>query len=222
MRYLLTVLTNGRPDYLRTTLVAFQDLVTPQPSDVYIFDDGLRTPPEAFAGWEDARIEGSPYVSGMCRAHASCWDAAARSDLGWAFHLEDDMRILCPIDLTDLEAVLGAEPHLKQMALMRTPWGAEVEHGGYVQQTPGWYIAKQNLHGARWFETARNWSCAPSLFRTETARAFPWSPEPGCETEIGPRMIDGTPGGAHFGIWGGGEIQVAHIGVERALGARGY
>lgn len=226
MNYLLTVLTNGRPDYLARTLDAFREYVSPQPTEVYLYDDGGRTP----LGILQERFPGSAVAYraervGMCAAHAFCWGAAATSKLDWVFHLEDDMRILCPIDLDEIAAVMESHPYLASMTLKRTPWGTEVEHGGFVEQEPGWYERKvvhgyQGAKTQRWFETTRNWSCAPTLFRTDLARALPWSPEPGCETEFGKRLLDEDV--VRFGIWGGGECQVAHIGVDRAPGARGY
>lgn len=226
MKYLLTVLSNGRPDYLARTLDAFREHVSPQPTEVYLYDDGGRTPlgilqdryPGAAVAYRDERV-------GMCAAHGFCWGAAATSELDWVFHLEDDMRILCPIDLDEIAAVMESHPHLVSMTLKRTPVGSELEYGGFVEQEPGWYERETEAHVdwgyfSRWFETRRNWSCAPTLFRTDLARAFPWSSEPGCETEIGPRLL--TDQEIRFGFWGGGECQVAHIGVERALGAKGY
>lgn len=216
MNYILTVLTNGRPGYLARTLAAFQEHVSPQPDVVYIYDDGSRTPLDAFAAYADADVAGESRLIGMCAAHARCWGAARDSYLDWAFHIEDDYRILCPVDLAEIRDVLVETPHLAQMTLMRTPWGAEVEHGGYVAQTPGWYERHP-----RWFETTRNWAAAPTLFRTELARKLDWPIEPGCETAIGPRIIAVKPE-ARFGIWGRGECQVAHLGVQRAQGSHGY
>jgi hypothetical protein len=241
MRYLLTVLTNGRPEYLGRSLAAFAEHVTPKPTEVYVYDDSapdhtLGPTPETVQAFIDAdlaplpsgvRLGSAEKRIGMCAAHARCWEAAAKSDLDWVFHIEDDQRILCPIDLLDLADLLTSFDHLVQMTLMRTPWGAEVEYGGYVPQSPDWYHWKeQPVYGGycqtqRWFETTRNWATSPTLFSTALAREFPWSPEPGCETEIGPRILAARPD-ARFGIYGGGECHAAHIGVERAPGATGY
>jgi hypothetical protein len=229
--YILTVLSSGRPAYLERTLAAFGDLVAPGPSAIYVYDDGadddrlyetLNLVGE-YVG--DATVEGSPTRLGMCAAHARCWRAAAESDAEWAFHLEDDYRILCPIDLRDLALVIDAHVQLAQMTLMRTPWGAEVEHGGYVPQSPGHYERHETVMipgcAVSWFETTRNWAAAPTLFPTMLARLIDWPTEPGCETAIGPLVEEINPG-ARFGIWGAGECQVAHIGVERAKGSHGY
>lgn len=264
MKYLLTVLTNGRPHYLERSLAAFAEHVTPAPEEVYVHDDGLRT---SRADLDRALapiggrivLAGSAPGLGMCRAHADCWNQAAESEYEWVFHLEDDYRVLCPIDLRELAAVITRRRYLLQMTLMRTPWGAEVEHGGYVPMAtghydravaPAWIVqacsvcGAQVFHdqdgnydpcdecdeidsrsvavpGARWFETTRNWSAAPTLFPTELARHIAWPLEDGCETTVGQRMLQSYPD-ARFGIWGAGECHVAHIGVDRARGAYGY
>lgn len=225
MKYLLTVLTNGRSEYVERTLEAFFEHVSPAPSAIYAYDDGASTEVGPLPNDVPFIYDGNPERVGMCAANARCWQAAAESDLDWVFHLEDDMQILCPIDLDEIAAVMESHPYLASMTLKRTPWGTEVEHGGFVEQEPGWYERKvvhgyQGAKTQRWFETTRNWSCAPTLFRTDLARALPWSPEPGCETEFGKRLLDEDV--VRFGIWGGGECQVAHIGVSRAPGAKGY
>lgn len=229
MRYLLTVLTNGRRECLARALVAFAAHVRPLPEAVFVMDDGGRTGYEVVVqglallqgqGAFPIDYEDSPEPIGMCRAHAHCWHAAAASDLEWAFHLEDDFVVLRPLRLEELAHTLADRPHLVQMALVRTPAGAEVEHGGYIPQAPGWYV-RCEASSREWIETARNWATCPALFRPELAREFPWPLEPGCEGEFGPRVVAARPE-ARFGLWGWGEPWAAHIGVERAAGAYGY
>jgi len=199
--YLLTVLRNGRDTYHERMLASFLQHVTPQPADVYEYDDRRTS-------------------LGMCAAHAKCWNAAADSPLDWVFHIEEDMVILRPLELQRLAAVLDMHDHLKQMALVRCPWGFEIEHGGYIPQTPGWY-ERVGMYDHGWIETTRNWATGPALFKTGLAREFPWDPSPGCETEIGPRILRDYPD-AKFGLWGWGEPLCAHVGVERAPGSHGY
>lgn len=222
------MLTNGRPDYLARTLAAFSEHVHPQPSEVYIFDDGLLTPREAFAPYEDATVEGAKVTKGMCAAHAFCWVRAAESRFKWVFHIEDDYVILRPVGLPLMADVIEANPHLVQMTLVRCPWGFEIEHGGYIPKDPGWYVRQGGAEdpswhpGAQeWIETTRNWAVAPTLFPTAVARKHWWPAERGCETTIGPRILEQEPD-ARFGLWGWGEPWVAHIGVDRQKGAFGY
>jgi hypothetical protein len=235
VEYLLTILSSGRTEYIERTLDAANEFLHPAPSALYVYDDGASTQVGPIGDYPFT-YDGDPRRIGMCAAHAKCWQAAAASKYRWVFHLEDDYVLLRPVDLQRLAAVIDAERNLVQMALVRTPWGAEVEHGGYIAQTPGWYQRRESgeycdnggrdevMHPvdyAEWIEQRRNWTCAPSLMRTDLARAFPWPAEPGCETTIGPQIIDALPD-AQFGLWGWGEAWCAHIGVDRAEGSFGY
>jgi hypothetical protein len=218
LKYLLTVLGNGRSQYLERCMSSIEQFLHPRPTDVFSFTD-----------------HGSKL--GMCAAHWQCWQAAADSEYEWVFHIEEDYVLLGPVHLWDLAKVMDRGESsttdgksfkhggVLQMALMRTPWGAEVEYGGYVAQNPVWYTrVYESLgwgEGEHWIAQRRNWTNAPALFRTSLAREFPWDPNPGCETEIGPRILAKYPE-AVFGIFGGGECQAAHIGIERARGAQGY
>jgi hypothetical protein len=220
MHYLLTVLSSGRSLYLERALVAAARFLIPSPAAVYVYDDGLEASAEAFAAFPDATVEGDPFRRGMCAAHTRCWEAAAASELDWVFHLEEDFVLLRPTRVDAIADVLTRHPHLAQMALVRTPWGREIEFGGYIPQMPGYY--ERCTDGtAEWIETTRNWATCPALLRTALTSEFAWSPLPGCETEIGPRIIASYPE-TKFGLWGGGEPHAAHIGVERAPGAHGY
>ena len=219
MKYLLTVLTNGRSQYLDRALGAFREMVTPAPAEIFVMDDGGASGDPGLG-----RYEASPTSLGMCSAHARCWNEAAASPYEWVFHLEDDFVILRPVRLELMADALVTRPEFKQMALVRTPWGAELEYGGYIPQSPGWYT-RETILGARGahevISTKRNWATNPALFRTALTREFPWSHNANCESEIGFRMIDVYPDGV-FGLWGSGEPWAAHIGVERAAGAHGY
>lgn len=236
MNYILTLLSSGRPTYLERTWAAYERLLSPPPQIVYTFDDGAQTPfnqlqPDWLSeAWPDTYWQGSGSTTrlGQCKAQAHCWEAAARSGCEWVFHVEDDVVLLRPLDLRDLVTVLE-DPyvegkHLAQMALVRCPWGAEIEYGGYIPKDPGWYerhTAPYSDWQAEWITTTRNWAHSPALFSTDLCREFAFPAEPGCETTIGP-MIRETLPDAVFGLWGAGEPWVAHIGVERAPGSHGY
>lgn len=250
MKYLLTILTNGRPEYLERAVAAFAQHVTPAPAAIVVMDDGGQTGeaevidalrPLLYDGptWlsRDLEIEHSNGPVGMCAAHQVCWQAAAASPHPWTFHLEEDFVIVRPVDLRELTAVLAAHTYLTQMALVRAPWFREIPYGGYIPHLPGLYQRRgwtgrspaYNVDRAptgrrpryEWIETTRNWATNPALYASAVARRFPWSPVGGCETEIGPRILEAEPD-AQFGLWGWGEPWSAHIGEARAPGAHGY
>jgi hypothetical protein len=225
MEYLLTVLTNNRPVYLERTMAAFARYVRPAPTRVIVLDDGGRTPdlraPMGYLPVEARELRTPGF--GQCRAMQMLWDAAAASDLDWWFHIEDDQVILRPVDLEHLAYVVE-KVGLAQMALMRTPWGAEIEHGGYIPKDPGFYTRRgREFSTHQWIETTRNWAFAPALIPqgVVAARFARYLPDRDCETSIGPSILDAYPE-MRFGLWGWGEPWCAHIGVDRGAGAHGY
>lgn len=215
-RYLLTVLGNGRTEYLERALESIEEHLTPQPFVRYIYDD-------------------SETHLGQCAAQSMCWEAASNTTVNFCLHWEEDYVALRPLDVERMAALMDAQPHLLQLTLMRQAWAAEIPYGNYVAKDPGWYERRElqlstgriDRHGneeyavTEWMETTRNWANAPTLFRTALAREFEWPTEPGCETAIGPEMLARYPEGK-FGIAGWGQAEVAHVGVERAPGSYGY
>lgn len=190
---------------------ALEEFLYPQPAEVFIFDDF------------ETRF-------GQCKAQSVCWWKAAESEYEWCVHFEEDLTPVRPIDVSALAFVMDANPFLFQMTLMRQAWAAEIPWAGYVAKDPGWYERDSTLGLTttdgnwpiyEWMWTQRNWANAPTLFRTALAREFPWPEEPGCETTIGPQMLERYPEGK-FGLWGWGESQVCHVGVERAPHSHGY
>lgn len=234
MRYIHTVLTNNRPVYLERSLRAFVEHIHPHPTETVVMDDGGATPglSELLSNmlpwpW---RTERSHPPLGQCLAQRKLWEAAANSEHEWAFHLEDDQVLVRPVDLEDLRSVMDTNPHIKQMTLIRAPWGAEIEYGGYIAKDPGWYGRHEVLRGTgivgagagrlEWIETTRNWANAPTLVRTSLMREFEF-PETQAETSIGP-LIRAVYPDATFGLWGWGEAWCSHIGIERGSRAHGY
>jgi len=223
MDYILTLLTNGRTEVFERTLAAFAELVTPKPAAVYVFDDGHQSDAELMVN-ETLGVEcfydSAPNPLGMCRAHAQCHYAAAHSGYDWAWHQEDDQLLLRPVNLNDLAALMDTQTHLAQVALVRAPWNREVPFGGYIPQSPGWYIRCRDDR-FEWIETTRNWATSPALMRTSLLREFSWPEQAGCETAYGPTILDADPD-ARFALYGGGEAWYAHVGKERSQAAFGY
>lgn len=240
MNYLLTILSSGRPVYLERTLHWYGRFLNPKPASVFVFDDGGTLDHDWLgdrieAAWPGAEwlVQGSARRLGQCVAQAECWAVAADSDHEWVWHVEDDVVLLRPLDLRDLAAVLDAESAVPQMALIRCPWGNEIEWGGYISQFPGHYdrrvttalvtvggVERAEPRAFEWIATRRNWAHAPMLCRTQLCRDYVFPARPGCETEIGPMLL--AAGYEAFGLWGWGSPDVAHIGVERAPRSHGY
>jgi hypothetical protein len=232
VKYLLTVLTNGRSEYLERTLAAFEQFVTPKPAEIFVHVDGRHAAPRLLYDEMPWEVNHAPDPVGFTMATKDCMDRAAQSELDWFFHLEDDFVILRPVNLDHLAEVLDREPLVKQMALVRTPVGAEIEYGGYIAKDPGWYSRRGTLvemddgHDvchlmAKWIATQRNFATNPALAPTSFPREHPYPSVALSEGVYGFEIREREPE-ALFGLWGWGEPWCAHIGVDRARGSHGY
>jgi len=231
MNYMLAVLTCGRPEYLRRTLAAYAQFLHPKPTAVYVWDDGLQTPTDAYRAFAEVDrfvVEGEKRRIGRCSGHAHLWQAARRpefSDIDWLFTVEDDIVLLRPLNLYHMAEVLLAEPTLEQLALVRCPWGAEVEHGGYIPMFPDRYTRREtHVDGscpARWTSSTIDWTSSPALLPASLPREIEWPGGSGCELKLGPRIMALRPD-AVSGYFGLGEPWVAHLGMQRVEGGFGY
>jgi hypothetical protein len=165
-------------------------------------------------GWHRFSNEWSS--KGFCAATRAAWEHARWPGVEWVFWLEHDFLFKQYVDLRELAAVMEAREHLKQMALMREPVGAEIEHGGFVPMHPGAYVGRAE-GDARWLETQRNWTTNPSLFPRSFAVENDWPTEAQCEGHFGFQVREREPD-ATFGLWGEGEPWVEHIGVRTGHG----
>lgn len=230
MRYLLCVLTCGRPDYLQRTLASYSQFLMPRADAVYVWDDGLETPWEAFSVFADVptTVEGELERIGRCSGHARLWEATRRpeyADIDWVFTIEDDVVLLRPLRLNDLRYVLTVEDELEQLALVRCPWGVEVEVGGFIPLFPERYVRAMTPnasdHPFEWISSTVDWTSSPALLPAALPRELDWPGGHGCEGELGPRILAQRPH-ALSGYWGWGEPWCAHIGMERIKGGYGY
>lgn len=234
--YRLIVLTHG-PDfsYLEHALASFYTYAHPLPDDVLIVVDGPAQPPAHLLP-DSPRLALHEQV-GNCKATAACFTEAAKSSQPFVFHLEHDFKLTRHVDLDVLADVMNRNRHLAQMALVRQPVGSEVPHGGFIAQAPGWYhehsdetpsrtqwfVARPvlafsvNRATRQWFETRRNFTLNPTLFRPELARAFPWPGTPQCETTYGQQILAREPD-MTFGLWGDGSPWCEHFGVHDGIG----
>jgi hypothetical protein len=224
----LLVMTDGRGEYLERTLASFDEQVSGPVTERVIHDDSGET---AYRMWLARRFPSHRLLSTGRRLGYAGAVRNARAHLAakhaqpWVFSLEDDFEFRRPVNLGDLAELLLDQPHLAQIALRRQAWGAEVEHGGFVEQAPGWYHERSDRDGTRmWVETRRNWTCNPSLFRSELCSGG-WPDGLGSEGTYGQRLLaQGLPWGVpgdqvQFAYWGsidGGRDTVWHIGEHRA------
>ena len=213
--YRLVVMTNGRP-CLRETLEAWRQWVTPQPTSVFVHDDGGEalewgggTPWANVDYWHEPI---SPSI-GFCRSVVRAWVGALHAGPEWIFWLEDDLLVRRKVDLHELAAVLSAERELAQMALMRQAVNdEEIAAGGCFQLRRELYDVHEG-----WLRSRTNFSTTASLMRRAFMLENPMPPWyfGSCE---GRYSIDLLDAGFAFGVWGGGEPWIEHIGQRAGHG----
>lgn len=215
LSYRLVVMTNGRP-CLRETLEAFRERVNPAPVELLIHDDGRCSEP--YGGgteWANVpvRIIGGREPVGFCAAVERTWRVAAElPGADYIFWLEDDEVIKRRVDLAELAKVLAAERHITQMSLMRQAVNSDEIAAG------GCFNLRRELYEDRgdWLESRTNFSTGCSLIPRRVMLAHPWPSYPeNCE---GRYSIDLMAEGLAFGVWGGGEPWVEHVGIRSGFG----
>lgn len=211
----LLVMTDGR-DSVHEAIRSAESNLTGPISQLVIHDDtgdpahreslDERYPSAAVIGGERAGFGG---------AIQRAWRYVRDLPVQWVFHLEDDFTFRRPVDLTDMAAVMTANPHLRQMALRRQPWNpSEVAAGGIVEQHPDEYDDRSDGEH-HWLEHRRFWTTNPCLHRRALCERG-WPDGPQSEGRFGVDLFASDPDAAS-GYWGARDSGewVAHIGVER-------
>lgn len=230
MKYLLTMTTSGRRDCFLRTVETFVARVKPQPTEVYVYDDGRKTGVEEMvraSALSDyfsairvapAKRFGLNRAVGFCKATGACFAAAAESPYDWWFHLEDDFEFLRALDLRDLAHVLSLEPNVVQMALMRDAVNdLEKAAGGLYESRRDEFAPRGIASANAWLEHRSYFTTNPSLLRTDIARRYGWPDEDHCEGVYGIKLRELRPH-TTFGAWGTGTPWVRHIGERQGFG----
>jgi hypothetical protein len=221
---LLAVTTDGRAECIEPSLASLLERVSGLDGRRLIFDDSgdrsyrrwLRSKfgPEGFA------VVGSGFRLGQDLALRAMWRTLRGEELAehaWVMHAEDDFLYEREVDARELCEILAERPYLAQMALLRQPWfPAERQAGGIVQRDPEAYALVSD-GSRRWLEHRLWFTLNPCLYsRRLCSREWPRGRRH--EWRFGRELC--LDPDVRFGIWGGGEPWVTHIG-ERRVG-RGY
>lgn len=162
-------------------------------------------------------VDDSAHELGFTGAVREGWSRALATGARYVFHAELDFIYLRPVDLAAMIAVLDAEPHLVQMALLRGPVNAaERRAGGVIEQHPDEYETVHE-YGHAWREHCHNVTTNPCVWpRWVMQRGWP-----DCEQSEGHFGLDlfADDEAYRAAYWGTG-VDVEHIGHERA--GRGY
>lgn len=228
--YRLAVLTHGRMTTLDTALASFYENVTPAPSQVCVYADGVI--PSRRRDWlaqrgsrVGAELRAGPAQQGFCAATGQLWQWASAPDVPYVFWLEHDFVFLRPVDVRELAVVLDADHLLAQVALVRGPVSPEERAaGGLIESRPGEFEEMCGVYDGGFVQPTDPWlrhrsffTTNPSLMRREFMASNPWPTdgEPLCEGHYG---IDLVQRGYKFAYWGGGEQWVDHVGRRTGFG----
>jgi hypothetical protein len=217
----MTVLTDGRKQYLETALPPWVMHYVDQVDYRFIVDDSGNT------GYRHWLVETFPDFivvavdnerQGYANAMRKVFEVIVASGSDYNLHIEDDFVLKRPFVLRDVVDVLATNPELSQISFMREPWYSnEVEFGGVIEAllAQGTFPL-ENMGAGRfgWTKHVAYWTCNPSVFPSWVARR-PWPDDPWCEMKFAQDLRrDRKPSGlwGHQGDW----VYTGHIGVERA------
>ena len=215
----LLVMTDGRADCLARSVASFDRLHGPISARVIHDDSGTpgyaRHLAEAYPDWQI--VSTGRRRSGFAGAYRSAWAWLRRHcDTDWVVSTEDDFVITTDIHLPDMAEVMGAHPHLAQMALLRQPWNEqETAAGGIVQMHPGDYLDRSDgTH--HWLQHRKFFTTNPHLLRTDFIHTHEWPTGTQSEGRFGIMLFDAEPMTV-CGFWGRRDDppRVEHIGTVR-------
>lgn len=213
------VLTNGRADCIAQTIPSLREHLAGAGGMTIIDDSG----DVAYRAWLAGEFPGVPVTAvaerpaGYWRAMRAVWETARDFDTDAVWLHEDDFVMRTGVDLTDLDHVLGTQPHLTQIALLRQPWFAnEIQHGGLIEalEAQGQTFAEHTDGQYAWIEHRAVFTGNPSLIPARTL-TWDWPSGAWSESRFG-RMLFADPA-ARGAYWGrrGEAPRVEHIGHQR-------
>lgn len=214
----LTVITDGRYEYLKQTVTSAAINLGRFDRRFLIDDSGDREyTSQLRRRYPEFTIVAHPERRGLAAAAQTAWHTAAATDATHLFHLEEDFTFSVPISLDAMAACLDRHPCLAQLVLKRQPWSAqEKEAGGQIEVAPDEYI--QCLDGtAAWVEHRRLFSFNPTLI-PRWVFDRPWGPI--LERTVTDQLLEDPT--TRFAYWGHRDDppRCEHIGISRSDGYR--
>lgn len=151
---------------------------------------------------------------GYAGAMQSLWRYIDKHALGThIFSAEDDFTYDRPVDLAPMIDTLKANPHLRQLALLRhAAYPREFEAGGVIEsmKTP---VELRNHRPFPFVEHRDHFTANPSLWRRNLVETR-WPTGTNTERRFGDALL--ADGRSAFAYWGSGEPWITHIGEVRA------
>lgn len=217
----MTVLTDGRKEYLEQTLPtwieAYGDLIQHK----MIIDDSGNT------GYRHWLIETFPEFivvavgkdrCGYAEAMRKVFEMVVYMGQPYNLHIEDDFKLHLAPNLERVCAVLDNYPNVSQMSFMRQPWYPnEIQYGGVVEalEAQGTRVFTQKVsNGSPWVRHNAFWTANPNVFPQWVAHRE-WPDAPWCEMQFSKNLKRDRK---LSGIWGNRDnwVCVEHIGEVRS------
>lgn len=219
MNISMTVLTDGRKEYIEQALPTWIDAYGDKIKLKAIIDDSGNT---GYRHWLTETFPQFIVVAvgkdrcGYAPAMRKVFDMVRQFDKPYNLHIEDDFVLHNPPNLEDIVWVMDHNDDLSQMSLMRQAWyNNELLHGGVVEalEFAGSKFEECNDGGHYWSKHRSYFTCNPSVFPLSLAYED-WPDPPWCEMYFGQSQL---AKGKSYGIWGKrGEWEVVeHIGRIR-------
>ena len=221
MRFVATVVCDGRPQYLPETIAALEKHVHPL-DDIVVIDDSADIGYAQMLESSYPQLDGFVHHSerrGLGGAVKSAWEVALDRGAEYVWRQEDDCPVTADIDLNELAAVLDSNPHCAQLMLMRPPFNSEEINAGGVYALNPHLFTEQTDGTHRWVEHDSLYGFQPNLtprsvieYALEHCTGF-------LELDVTAALL---PAGYRFGYWGGLDDppMCVHAGVTRSSGYR--
>lgn len=217
----MTVLTDGRKEYLSKTLPTWIEAYGNDIQYKAIIDDSGNT---GYRHWLTETFPDFLVVAvgkdrcGYAEAMRKVFEVVRTYGQAYNLHTEDDFILHRPPDLHDIASVLDKFPDVSQMSFMRQPWYEnEKRYGGVVEalEADGVKVFNQKVTGGHpWVRHNAYWTANPSVFPNWLAHRD-WPDPPWCEMYFSKGLrIDRK----FSGIWGDRKdwVCVEHIGEVRS------
>lgn len=217
----MTVLTDGRKEYLSKTLPTWIEAYGEIIPHKIIIDDSGST---GYRHWLTETFPDFLVVAvgkdrcGYTEAMRKVFEVVRAYDQPYNLHVEDDFVLHKPPILSDVVSILDTFPSLSQMSFMRQPWYEnERRYGGVVEalEADGVKVFHQKFtNGKYWVKHNAFWTANPSVFPQWLAHRT-WPEPPWSEMHFSKGLKRDKK---IFGIWGNRNdwVCVEHIGEVRS------
>ena len=216
----MTVLTDGRKEYLEQTLPTWNEAYGEDIQYKAIIDDSGNT---GYRHWLVERFPDFLVVAvgkdrcGYAEAMRKVFETVRLFNQEYNLHVEDDFKLHVAPNLINVRAIMETYPQVSQVSFMRQPWyHNEVEYGGVVEALEAQGVGpfqQKNLLGIPWVRHNAFWTANPSVFPQWLAHRD-WPDAPWCEMKFSQELRRDKK---VSGIWGSRDswVCVEHIGEVR-------